>query len=236
MITIRKSQERGHFDRGWIDSYHSFSFGSYQDPEHSGFRALRVLNEDRIAPGKGFGPHAHRDMEIITYVVRGSLAHRDSMGERHVLGPNEIQVMSAGDGVVHSEFNGSETEPVHLLQIWIDPEAEDLKPSYQQIAFDPEDKRGRMRTLAGPGAGNGAAVAVVNQDARLHVAALDADERVTHKLASGRHAWVQVVRGSVVLNGRALAAGDGAGVSDEAELTIEGQGPDGGEILLFDLA
>ena len=236
MINIRKSQERGHFDRGWIDSYHTFSFGSYQDPEHMGFRALRVLNEDRIAPGKGFGPHAHRDMEIITYVLQGSLAHRDSMGERHVLGPNEIQVMSAGNGVVHSEFNGSDTEPVHLLQIWIDPKAEDLTPSYQQIAFAPDDKCGRVRPLAAPAPGNGGTIATINQDARLHVSALGCDERVTHTLAPGRHAWVQVVRGVVSLNGRALVGGDGAALSNEPELAVAGHGPDGGEILLFDLA
>src|SRR5437867_12597245 len=150
MIKIRKSEERGHGDRGWLNAHYSFSFADYYDPAHMGFSALRVINDDHIAPGKGFGPHAHRDMEILTYVLEGRLLHRDSMGEQHVLGPNEIQTMSAGSGVVHSEFNASETEPVHLFQIWILPAAEDLQPSYQQIAFAPKEKRGRLRLLAAP--------------------------------------------------------------------------------------
>src|SRR5687768_6566576 len=151
MIRLRKSQERGRADRGWLKGYFTFSFADYYDPEYMGFRALRVLNDDRIAPGRGFGPHAHRDMEIITYILDGHLLHRDSMGEQHVLGPNEIQTMSAGTGIVHSEFNASETEPVHSIQIWIEPVAEDLKPSYQQISFAPDEKRGRFRLLAAPG-------------------------------------------------------------------------------------
>src|SRR6266705_1045288 len=150
MIKIRKSEERGHADRGWLKANYSFSFADYFDPEYTGFRALRVLNDDRIAPGKGFGPHAHRDMEIITYVLEGGLLHRDSTGERHILSPNEVQTMSAGSGIVHSEFNASETEPVHSIQIWIEPGAEDLQPSYQQIAFAPAEKRGRFRLLASP--------------------------------------------------------------------------------------
>src|SRR5215510_2118473 len=150
MIKLRRAAERAHFDRGWLDSHFTFAFADYRDPEHSGFRALRVMNEDRIAAGKGFGPHAHRDMEILTYVMEGKLLHRDSMGERHVLGPNEIQMMSAGSGVVHSEYNASEMEPVHLFQIWILPAAEDFEPSYQQIAYTPEEKRGRLRLLAAP--------------------------------------------------------------------------------------
>jgi quercetin 2,3-dioxygenase len=236
MITVRKSEDRGHVDRGWINSHFTFSFGTYQHPEHTGFRALRVLNEDRIAPGKGFGPHAHRDMEIITYVVQGALAHRDSMGQRHAIGPNEIQVMSAGDGVVHSEFNGSDTEPVHLLQIWLDPQSEDLKPSYQQIAFSPEEKRGRARLLAAPAPNGDESVATINQDARLHVADLRPGESLTHSLGVGRHVWVQVVRGRVSVNGQSLNEGDGAAISDERALALAADGPDGGEILLFDLA
>jgi quercetin 2,3-dioxygenase len=236
MITIRRREDRGATDRGWVRSCHTFSFGSYQDPAHNGFRSLKVLNDDRIAAGRGFGPHAHRDMEIVTYVLEGRLAHRDSMGERHTLGANEIQAMSAGNGVVHSEFNASDTEAVHSIQIWIEPTAEDLQPAYQQIAFDPAEKRGRLRLLAAPAAGNGDRVAVINQDARVHVADLSGDATVTHGLGAGRHAWVQVVRGTVNVNGHALREGDGAAVSDERDLALAGVGQEGGEVLLFDLA
>jgi redox-sensitive bicupin YhaK (pirin superfamily) len=235
MIKIRKSEDRGHADRGWLNSHFTFSFGTYQDPAHTGFRVLRVMNEDRIAPGKGFGPHAHRDMEIITYVMEGQLAHRDSMNERHVLGPNEIQTMSAGNGIVHSEFNASESEPVHSIQIWIDPAREDLRPSYQQIAFASAEKRGRLRLLAAPVKGDGEPMTVINQDARIYVAELGRGETVKHALAPGRHAWAQVVRGSISLNGQTLKEGDGAAISDERELTVSGTGPDGDELLLFDL-
>ena len=236
MITVRRSEDRGHADRGWLQSHHTFTFGSYQDPNHMGFRALRVLNDDRIAAGKGFGPHAHRDMEIVTYVLEGELAHRDSMNERHTLGPNEIQTMSAGTGVVHSEFNASESEPVHLIQTWIEPSSEDLPPSYQQIAFPPEEKRGRLRLLAAPYGTEGNGVTFIHQDARMFATQVGPDERVEHRLAAGRHAWAQVVRGSISLNGTALNEGDGAAVSDEDLVTIAGQGADGGEVLLFDLA
>src|SRR5215475_15518996 len=175
MISIRRSHERGHADRGWLNSYFTFSFADYQDPARMGFRALRVMNQDRIAPGKGFGPHAHRDMEILTYVLAGKLLHRDSMGEQHVLGPNEIQMMSAGSGVVHSEFNASETEPVHVIQIWISPQAEDLEPSYQQVAFNAEEKRGRLRLLAAPEANKDKAMTVIRQNARIYAAEIAAD-------------------------------------------------------------
>jgi quercetin 2,3-dioxygenase len=232
MITVRRSEDRGHADRGWLQSHHTFTFGSYQDPNHMGFRALRVLNDDRIAAGKGFGPHSHRDMEIVTYVLEGTLAHRDSMSERHTLGPNEVQTMSAGTGVVHSEFNASESEPVHLIQTWIEPTAEDLAPSYQQI----EEKRGRLRLLAAPYGTEGNGVTFIHQDARMFATQLGPDERVEHRLAAGRHAWAQVVRGSIALNGTALDEGDGAAVSGEDLLTIAGTGLDGGEVLLFDLA
>ncbi|HVZ23692.1 MAG TPA: pirin family protein [Vicinamibacterales bacterium] len=235
MITIRRSDERGRVDRDWLQARHTFSFGSYHDPAFMGFRALRVLNDDRIAAGRGFGPHGHRDMEIITYVVEGRLAHRDSMNQRHVLGPNEVQTMSAGNGVVHAEFNASETEPVHSIQIWIDPSAEDLEPSYQQVAFAPDEKRGRLRLLAAPrGAGDGAAT-VINQDARLFVTEVASGERVEHRLAPDRHAWVQVVRGAITLNGAPLQEGDGAAISGEGGVAITG-GAGGGEALLFDLA
>jgi redox-sensitive bicupin YhaK (pirin superfamily) len=236
MITIRRSEDRGHADRGWLQSHHTFSFGSYHDPGHMGFRALRVLNDDRIAAGKGFGPHGHRDMEILTYVIDGALAHRDSMNERHTLGPNEVQAMSAGTGVVHSEFNASETEGVHSLQIWIEPRAEDLAPSYQQIAFAPAEKHGRFRLLAAPyGTASAAPLTFIHQDARMLVAEIGAHDRVMHDLAPGRHAWAQVVRGAVSVNGHALREGDGAAISDESSVTVSGH-DGGGEVLLFDLA
>ena len=234
MIRIRKSEDRGRADRDWLNSHFTFSFGPYQDPEHSGFRALRVMNEDRIAPGKGFGPHAHRDMEIITYVMEGHLAHRDSMNERHVLGPNEIQTMSAGNGIVHSEFNASETEPVHSIQIWIDPASEDLPPSYQQIAFAPAEKRGRLRLLAAPTRSGGHPMTIINQDARVFVTELWSGETVTHVLEPGRHAWAQILRGTISLNGQTLKEGDGAAISDERELALAGH-DSAGELLLFDL-
>jgi redox-sensitive bicupin YhaK (pirin superfamily) len=236
MITIRKSNDRGYADRGWLRSHATFSFGGYHDPNFMGFRALRVLNEDRIAPGKGFGPHSHRDMEILTYVVEGKLAHRDSLSGSHVLGRNELQAMTAGDGIVHSEFNASDSEPSHSLQIWIDPVAEDLAPAYQQVAFTPEEKRGRFHLLAGPESGDSSRTAVIRQQARVYVTEVDSGDRVTHMLAPGRHAWVQVVRGQVAVNAEALSAGDGAAISNEQEVTVSGVGENGGEILLLDLA
>jgi redox-sensitive bicupin YhaK (pirin superfamily) len=234
MISIRRSEDRGHVNRGWLDAYFTFSFADYSDPAHMGYRALRVINDDRIAPGKGFGPHAHRDMEIITYVLQGRLLHRDSTGEQHVIGPNEIQTMSAGNGIVHSEFNASDEEPVHSIQIWIEPAEEDLQPSYQQISFEPEEKRGRFRLLAGPKVDSGR-IATINQDARLYVAELGPMEAVKYSLAPQRHAWVQVLHGRVSLNGSPLKEGDGAAISGERELHLTGDAPEGGEVLLFDL-
>jgi len=231
MITLRRSAERGHSNRGWLDSWFTFSFADYYDPAHMGFRALRVINDDRIEAGTGFGPHGHRDMEIITYVLEGRLLHRDSMGERHVLGPNEVQTMSAGTGIVHSEFNASEEEPVHSIQIWIVPDKEDVKPSYQQIGFRPEEKRGRLRLLAGP---NGDAT-TIHQDARLYVTELSPKQSVSHELAPGRHAWIQVVRGDVSVNGNELHEGDAASLSEETAVALAGGGNAGGEVLLFDL-
>src|SRR5262245_60577012 len=236
MIAIRKSDERGAADLGWLRSRATFSFGGYQDPNFVGFRALRVLNEDRIAPGKGFGPHSHRDMEILTYMIEGQLRHRDHLSGTHVLGRNELQAMSAGDGIVHSEFNASDTEGSHSLQIWIDPIAEDLTPSYQQIGFTDEERRGRLRLLAGPDASSGPGVAVIKQQAWVYVSEVGPEDRVTHALAPDRHAWVQVVRGKITVNGEALSQGDGAAISDERQVTVVSGGPDGGELLLFDLA
>jgi redox-sensitive bicupin YhaK (pirin superfamily) len=234
MITIRPAAARGHADQGWLNSWFTFSFASYHDPAHMGFRALRIINEDRIAPGKGFGAHAHRDMEIVTYVLDGRLGHKDSMGERHILGPNTIQAMSAGTGIVHSEFNPSESEPVHLLQIWIEPAMEDVEPSYQEIKFEPAERHGKFRLLAGPHAG--ADSAVIHQDARVYAAELDAGETLSRPLEAGRYGWVQVARGSLLLNGQKLVEGDGAAIGEERELSFQGDGAVGGEFLFFDLA
>src|ERR1700733_14597951 len=226
MITIRNARDRGHADRGWLSSWHTFSFADYHDPAHMGFRALRVINDDRVAPGKGFGAHAHRDMEIISYVLEGSLAHKDSMGERHVIGPNTIQAMSAGTGIVHSEFNPSETEPVHFLQIWIEPAMEDVEPSYQQISFPPAEKRGRLKLLVGPHPAAAEASAVIHQDAKVYAAELKVGETLWQPLASERFGWVQVARGNMLLNGHKLAEGDGAAISAEPELSMAGDSPE----------
>jgi hypothetical protein len=229
-ILIRKSAERGYADRGWLQSWHSFSFGDYQDPRHMGFRVLRVLNEDVIAPGRGFGPHGHRDMEILTYMLAGKLRHRDSMGEERTLGENEVQAMSAGTGVVHSEFNASAAEPSHSVQIWIEPASEDVAPAYRQIAFGSGEKRGRLRLLAAPHA-NDPAAATIHQDARLYVTEVAPGDVVTATLLPGRHAWVQVLRGEVLLGEGRLGRGDGAAISGEPQIPIRGEG----EVLLFDL-
>ena len=240
MIVIRRSAERGHVDLGWINSYYSFSFASYLDPAHMGFRSLRVINEDRIAGGRGFGAHAHRDMEILTYVLDGGLTHRDSMGQVQTFGANTIQAMSAGSGVIHSEFNASEREAGPFLQIWIEPSIPDAEPSYQQISFEPKEKRGRLRLLAAPHgsespeAREGDAVKI-HQDAFVYASVLGSGEKLTQKLPPGRHAWVQVARGNVSINGESLAEGDGAAISGETELSFTG-GPDSGEFLFFDLA
>ena len=202
------------------------------------FHSLRVLNDDVISAGRGFGPHAHRDMEIVTYVLEGGLLHRDSMGEEHVLRPNEVQAMSAGTGIVHSEVNASENERAHTIQIWIEPSAEDLEPSYQQISFDPSEKRGRFRLIAGPEKGSEPST-VIHQDARIYASELKFGEEVKQTISPGRHAWVQVLRGNLSMNGQLLKEGDGASASagnDKMVLAFAGSGPDGCEILLFDLA
>ena len=239
MITIRQGSDRGHADLGWLDSWHTFSFANYHDPAHMGFRALRVINDDRVAPGKGFGAHAHRDMEIISYVLKGSLAHKDSMGEQHVIGPNTIQAMSAGTGIVHSEFNPSEKDLVHFLQIWIQPAMDDVEPSYQQISFAPAEKQGRLRLLAGPHPGATEPAALIHQDARVYAATLQSGETLRHVLEPGRYGWVQVASGSLAVNGHQLREGDGAAISGERELLLAGAPSDGiasgTEFLLFDL-
>jgi len=236
MLRVRRAEERGRSELGWLTSYHTFSFGSYSDPDHMGFRALRVLNDDRIAPGKGFGAHGHRDMEILSYVLEGRLAHKDSMGEEHVLGPNEVQAMSAGSGVIHSEFNGSDTEPTHFFQIWIVPDKRGLPPSYQQFAYDPAEKRGALRLIAGPERNTTPRSAFINQDARMYAAVLGTGETIEYAIPKGRHAWVQGAAGEIEVNGLTIREGDGVAVSDESLLALRGAGPGGGELLLFDLA
>ena len=235
MIAIRRSEDRGKADRGWLNARFSFSFADYFDPEHMGFRVLRVLNDDWIAPGRGFGPHAHRDMEIITYVLEGALLHRDSTGESHILKPNEVQTMTAGNGIVHSEFNASDVEPSRSIQIWITPAAEDLTPSYQQVAFDPAEKLGKLRLLAGPESSPQAQATIIHQDASLYVAELHVGEGLNVTRTPQRHTWIQVVRGEILFNGELLKDGDGAAISDEPALVTTGQGTNGGEFLLFDL-
>lgn len=236
MITLRPANERGHADHGWLNSYHTFSFANYHDPKHMGFRALRVLNDDRVAPGKGFGSHGHRDMEIISYVLDGSLAHKDSMGKQEVLEPNMVQAMSAGTGVIHSEFNGSPKQPVHFLQIWIEPAVMDVAPSYQQFSYDPAEKKGRLRLMAGPDKNGGDHAAFIHQDARMYASVLAPGESLEQPIAKGRYAWVHCAQGNITLNGHALKEGDGAALSEESLLQIAGAGPNGGEFLVFDLA
>ena len=232
MITIRKSEERGHFNFGWLDTYHSFSFDQYYDPAHTHFRSLRVINEDRVQPGQGFPTHSHRDMEIITYILSGALEHRDSMGNGSVIRPGDVQRMTAGTGVSHSEFNPSKTESVHLLQIWILPKADGLPPSYEEKAFAEEERRGTLRLIASDDGREGSVT--INQDARVYATLLDAGQIVTHSLPPNRHAWIQLARGTVRLNGIELKQGDGAALSKESELSINAH--DRAELLLFDLA
>ena len=232
MITIRKSAERGHFNLGWLDTYHTFSFDQYYDPAHVHWRSLRVINEDRVAPGQGFPTHSHRDMEIITYILSGALEHRDSMGSGSVIRPGDVQRMSAGRGVSHSEFNPSDSESVHLLQIWILPQSPGLAPSYEEKSFSEDERRGRWRLVASEDGREGSVT--IQQDARLYAAILDAGASVEHTLGANRYAWLQVARGAVKLNEFDLQAGDGAAVSNETALKAVAQ--ESAEILLFDLA
>ena len=232
MITIRRAKERGRTDAGWLDSRHSFSFSDYRDPAHMGFRTLRVINDDRVSPGSGFGTHPHQDMEIISYVLTGALEHRDSMGNGSVIRPGDVQRMSAGTGVTHSEWNHSEAEPVHFLQIWILPELRGITPGYEQKSFGPSDLGGRLRLVASRDGRDGSLT--LHQDASLFITRLSAGEIVRHDLAPGRHAWVQVARGSLVLNGVALGEGDGASTSDGPRLEL--RATEDAEALLFDLA
>jgi quercetin 2,3-dioxygenase len=231
-MKIRRSKERGHADHGWLDSHHTFSFADYHDPAHMGFRTLRVINEDRVAPGQGFGTHPHRDMEIISYVLDGELAHKDSMGTGSVVRPGEVQRMSAGTGVTHSEFNPSRERPVHFLQIWIVPARRGLPPSYEQKAFPAAERQGTLRLVASPDGRDGSVT--VHQDVSLYATLLAGGETARHDVRPGRHAWIHVARGDVELNGTKLAAGDAASVSEPGALELVGKSD--AEVLVFDLA
>ena len=232
MITFRAGTERGHFDFGWLDTFHTFSFGEYFDPEHTQFRSLRVLNEDRVAPGQGFGTHGHRDMEILTWVLSGTLAHGDSLGSKGVLRPGEAQVMSAGTGIRHSEFNGSATEPVHFLQVWILPERQGLTPRYDQVAFTDDDLRNQLHLIAGSGEAPGQAR--LFQDLRVYAARLDEGRGLHPTLAPGRFGFLQVATGSLKFNGQLLHAGDSARIEGVVDLSVLADSPT--EFLFFDLA
>ncbi len=231
MLTLRKAQDRGHANHGWLDSYHSFSFASYYDPEHMGYGPLRVINEDRIAPGTGFGAHGHRDMEIISYVLQGNLAHKDSMGNVKGIPPGDVQRMSAGTGVMHSEFNHAPDQVTHFLQIWIEPSERGIAPSYEQKTFPEADKRGRLRLVASPDAAEGSVT--IHADARLHAGLFDGAESAQLPLAAGRKAYVHLVRGELEVNGAALKAGDAAKIEAEAAVRLAA-GRDA-EVLVFDL-
>ena len=231
MITIRKAEERGHFDHGWLDTYHTFSFADYYDPDFMGFRALRVINDDRVEPGRGFGTHPHRDMEIVTYVIEGALEHRDSMGTGSIIHPGEVQRMSAGTGVMHSETNASIEEALHLLQIWILPERRGITPGYEQKEFSEEERRGKLRLVASRDGSDGAVT--IHQDVKLYASLLNGGP-VKHEFAPGRYGWLQVAKGAIELNGKLLQQGDGAAISEEPRLEIKGK--EDAEILLFDLA
>jgi redox-sensitive bicupin YhaK (pirin superfamily) len=232
VILLRRSDERGHFDHGWLDTRHTFSFGDYVDPAHMGFRSLRVLNEDRVRPGQGFPTHSHRDMEIVTWVLDGSLEHRDSLGNGSVIRPGEAQRLSAGTGITHSEFNHSGSEPLHFLQIWILPVARGLPPGYEQRAFPEAERRARLRLIGSADGREGSVT--IRQDVDVFASLLARDEAVRHDLRSGRHAWVHVARGEVELGGQVLAAGDAAALGGEPTLEISSRG--NSEVLLFDLA
>lgn len=232
MFQIRKARERGHADHGWLDSWHTFSFADYYDPGHMGFRSLRVINDDRVQPGMGFGTHPHRDMEIISYVLEGELEHRDSMGNGSVIRSGEVQRMSAGTGITHSEFNHSKSEPVHFLQIWIFPQKTGLSPEYEQKFFPDEAKRGTLKLIASSDGRNGSVT--IHQDASLYAAVLDSGDEVVYDILPDRHLWLQVARGKVAAGGHPLERGDGLGVSVEDRLVIAGL--ENAEILLFDLA
>lgn len=233
MIAVRKSNERGHFDYGWLNTYHTFSFNEYYDPKFMGFRSLRVINEDRVQPGTEFPTHGHRDMEIISYVIDGELSHKDSMGTGSVIRPGEVQKMSAGRGVMHSERNNADDKTTHFLQIWIIPSEKSLAPDYQQIRIDEQGRQNELLLVASPDGPDSTRVKI-NQDARLYTCRLDEGKTTKAVLDEGRHGWVQVISGEVSVNGQPLAAGDGAAISDEREVLMTGL--QAAEFLFFDLA
>ena len=232
MLQVRRSNERGHFDHGWLNTYHTFSFSEYYDPQWTQFRSLRVMNEDVVAPNQGFGMHGHRDMEIITYVLSGELQHRDSLGNGDILRAGELQHMTAGSGIRHSEFNPSTNQPVHLYQIWLLPDRAGHTPRYEQTRFAPEEMAGKLRLVASPDGAQGSLS--IHQDARLYLATLAGGAAITQALSPGRHAWLQVLRGDVDLNGERLSVGDGAAASEVGELQMTAQSA--AEVILFDLA
>jgi redox-sensitive bicupin YhaK (pirin superfamily) len=231
MLTFRRAEERGHASHGWLDSFHTFSFANYHDPRFMGFGPLRVINDDKIAAGKGFGTHGHRDMEIITYVLEGAVAHKDDMGNGSTIRPGDIQKMSAGSGVHHSEFNPQPDHPTHLLQIWIEPDVTGIAPEYEEKRFPEEEKRGRLRLVASPDGSDGSVS--IHQNARFFVGKFDGAEFADYALAAGRRVWLHVARGTVLVNGQALGAGDAVAVRDESKIVISGG--QGAEVLLFDL-
>jgi len=231
MLTVRKAAARGHANHGWLDTWHTFSFADYHDPREMGFGALRVINDDKVEPGQGFGMHGHRDMEIITYVLDGALEHKDSMGNGSIIRPGDVQRMSAGTGVRHSEFNPSREERVHLLQIWIEPRIMGVRPSYEEKKFGAQEKKGRLRLIASPDGRDGSVT--IHQDANVYAALLDGKDAVAHRLAPARRAYVHVARGAVKVNGVELKGGDGAKIAEESE--IEFSGAKQAELLLFDL-
>jgi redox-sensitive bicupin YhaK (pirin superfamily) len=231
MISMRTSADRGHANHGWLDSFHSFSFADYYDPQHMGYGALRVINEDRVQPGTGFGTHGHRDMEIITYLLAGKLEHKDSMGNGSVIVPGDVQRMSAGKGILHSEFNPSADELVHLLQIWIEPNVRGIPPSYEQRHVAPAEKRGRLRLIASADGRDGSVT--IHQDASVFAALLEGADAAVHSLGPGRRAYVHIARGRVRVNGERLDAGDALQIADEHSVTLDN--PEAAEVLLFDL-
>lgn len=232
MITIRRSEERGHANHGWLDSYHTFSFANYYDPTYMGFRYLRVINQDRVTAGMGFPTHPHRDMEIISYVLDGALEHKDTIGTSSVIRPGEVQRMSAGTGIAHSEYNHSKKDPVHFMQIWIAPEKKGLPPSYEQKMYPDAEKRGKLRLVASRDGRDNSVT--IHQDVNLYATLLESGEKVIHEMKNGRHVWVQVARGNIILNGLPLKAGDGVAIVDESQVILEGE--KSAEVLLFDLA
>ena len=232
MFKIRRAEERGHADHGWLNSYHTFSFASYRDPNHMGFRSLRVMNEDRVAAGQGFGTHAHNDMEIVSYVLEGELEHKDSMGNGEVLRPGEFQRITAGTGITHSEFNPSANQATHFYQIWLIPERRGLQPSYEQKGFDPQGRKNRWQLVASRNAKDDSLL--IHQDANIYLADLDNGRETTFAIPNGRHVWLQVLRGSVEFNASRLSTGDAVAVSDEASLTVKATTDV--ELMLFDLA